>query len=114
MNTHSGQKWVLALMMFLCGTTFGAFEQITSDGSFIVTRMNNGQPIVSEAMFQGLGATDYEAEDINGPSVIRIQLWLCPARERRSRLLSGNQYQSALQCLDQQWIRCDRTGGCYE
>ena len=63
MNMFRGIKWLFVLVYVLGVAESQAFEQTTSDGNFIVTRVNNGQPIVTEAMFQGLGATDYEAED---------------------------------------------------
>lgn len=43
---------------------------------FAVTRLNDGQPIISESMFVALGASAYEGENINGPSVLRVPDWV--------------------------------------
>ncbi len=48
---------------------------------FIATRMNNKQPIITRQMFLDLGATAEEAQNINGPSLIRIPDWI-PLEER--------------------------------
>jgi len=59
-------------------------RSITSNGSFIVTRLNDKQPIITEAMFEAAGATQKngagmtEGENINGPSVIRVPDWIAP------------------------------------
>ncbi|MDF7798619.1 hypothetical protein P4C99_04045 [Pontiellaceae bacterium B1224] len=77
-------NWNMGLLGLVCmlGTAEPqAFEQTSSEGTFIVSSINNGLPIVTEAMFQGLGATDKEGENINGPTVIRIPDWI-PADER--------------------------------
>lgn len=46
--------------------------------TFIITRLNNNQPLITEAMFDALGAADDEGNNINGPSVIRIPDWVSP------------------------------------
>lgn len=46
--------------------------------SFIVTRLNVGEPIITEAMFVALGATGREGGNINGPSMIRVPDWIAP------------------------------------
>ncbi len=52
--------------------------------AYIVTRLNNSQPIITEQMFIDLGATHEngagmtEGENINGASVIRIPDWIAP------------------------------------
>lgn len=76
MKKFRWMKWMIAGVFMLCASTFAAFEQGSSDGRFLVSQMNNGHPIVTEAMFQGLGATEKEFENINGPSVIRIPDWI--------------------------------------
>jgi len=42
------------------------------------TRLNEGQPIIDQAMFTALGATHFEGFNINGPSLIRIPDWIDP------------------------------------
>lgn len=46
--------------------------------SFIVTRLNAGEPIITEAMFVAAGATGREGKNINGPSIIRVPDWIAP------------------------------------
>lgn len=43
---------------------------------YTVTRLNDGKPIISAAMFEALGAKEREGENINGPCVIRLPEWL--------------------------------------
>jgi hypothetical protein len=73
-------KQVIALAVFIiplfCVST--AKSVVTGEGSFIITRLNNGEPIITEAMFDALGAADREGVNINGPSVIRIPDWIGP------------------------------------
>jgi len=73
-------KQVIALAVFIiplfCVST--AKSVVTGEGSFIITRLNNGEPIITEAMFDALGATSSEGVNINGPSVIRIPDWVSP------------------------------------
>jgi len=45
---------------------------------FIVTRLNAGEPIITEAMFVAAGATGREGRNINGPSIIRVPDWIAP------------------------------------
>jgi hypothetical protein len=45
---------------------------------FIVTRRNDGEPIITEAMFVAAGATGREGRNINGPSIIRVPDWIVP------------------------------------
>jgi len=66
---------VLIIPLF-CAST--AKSVVTGDGSFIITRLNNGEPIITEAMFDALGATDREGTNINGASVIRVPDWIAP------------------------------------
>ncbi|MFC1764941.1 hypothetical protein ACFL6U_23080 [Planctomycetota bacterium] len=54
-------------------------DGVTSNGSFLIKRLNHGEPIITESMFKALGATPEEGEDINGPSLIRIPDWIAPA-----------------------------------
>ena len=55
-----------------------ASDEVAHDETFIITRLNNGQPIITEAMFDALGATDHEGNNINGPSLIRVPDWIAP------------------------------------
>ncbi|MDF7809162.1 hypothetical protein P4E94_17075 [Pontiellaceae bacterium B12219] len=74
-------KCKVGLLILMCAVGTAetqAYEQLSSEGRFIVSSMNNGQAIITEAMFQGLGATEKEGENINGPSVIRIPDWIAP------------------------------------
>ena len=45
---------------------------------FIATRLNAGEPIITEAMFVAAGATGREGRNINGPSIIRVPDWIAP------------------------------------
>lgn len=80
MMTNKYSRWLLLLLIVAGCTSCAKNKEMTSNGTFIVTRMNNGQPIITEAMFQALGASDREGENMNGPSVIRIPDWIPPAR----------------------------------
>ena len=57
-------------------------ENQTINSSFIVTRLNNKEPIITKAMFEAVGATQKngagmtEGENINGPSLLRIPDWI--------------------------------------
>jgi hypothetical protein len=44
--------------------------------TYTVTRLNGGEPIITESMFTAAGATDREGEDINGPGVLRVPDWI--------------------------------------
>jgi len=66
---------VLIIPLFCVST---AKSGVTGDGSFIITRLNNGEPIITEAMFDALGATDSEGTSIAGASVIRVPEWISP------------------------------------
>ena len=75
---------MLVLVVLFCGVST-AEAAVTSNGSFIVTRLNNSQPIITEEMFEAVGATNKnaagmaEGQNINGPSAIRIPDWIAPA-----------------------------------
>lgn len=58
-----------------------------SAGEYTVTRLNNGQPIITEQMFLDAGSSD--GGSINGPSVIRVPDWVDPS-ERPA--LTANYY----------------------
>ncbi len=66
------------MLPFIGFATLSAYEETSSDGTFVVTRMSNGEPIVTEAMFQALGAGKREGKNMNGPSAIRIPDWIPP------------------------------------
>lgn len=68
-----------AIIILLISCTNATKADVTEDETFIITRLNSGQPIITEAMFDALGATDYESYNINGPSVIRVPDWIAPA-----------------------------------
>ncbi|MHC4436138.1 MAG: hypothetical protein ACYS3S_02175 [Planctomycetota bacterium] len=59
-------------------------QTISSNSSFIVTRLNDKEPIITEAMFEAVGAIRKngagmtEGENINGPSLLRIPDWIAP------------------------------------
>ncbi len=72
-------RWLLLLLIVAGCASCATYKETTSNGTFVVTRMNNGQPIITEAMFQALGASDREGENMSGPSVIRIPDWITPA-----------------------------------
>ena len=55
------------LLLLLCQCTAEAI--VTGQGTFIINRLNNGQPILTKAMFDDSGASDYEGENINGDTV---------------------------------------------
>ena len=51
---------------------------ITGQGTYIINRLNQGKPIITEAMFDAVGASQSESYNINGPSVIRVPSWIEP------------------------------------
>ena len=63
---------VVFLLLFPIAPTFGQ-----SSSGFVVTRLNNGQPIIDQAMFAAVGVEE-DGENINGPSLIRIPDWIPP------------------------------------
>ena len=77
MRSYLSRNGLLALVGFLLlfpiAPTFGQ-----SDSGFVVTRLNNGQPIIDQAMFAAVGEED-EGANINGPSLIRIPDWILPS-----------------------------------
>jgi len=66
---------VLSAMLLALTYSGFAIDHATSEGTYLVTRLNNAQPIITEAMFQALGDFD-SGENINGPSMIRIPDWI--------------------------------------
>ena len=68
----------LAIITLLLSCTNTTKADAGEDKTFIITRLNSGQPIITEAMFDALGATTHESYNINGPSVIRVPDWLAP------------------------------------
>ncbi|OVE79684.1 hypothetical protein BVY01_01780 [bacterium I07] len=46
--------------------------------TYTVTRLNGALPVMTHDMFVSAGATETEAENMNGPSVIRIPDWISP------------------------------------
>jgi hypothetical protein len=71
-------KMWLAIIILLIFCTNTTKADVAEDETFIITRLNNGQPIITEAMFKALGATTQESYNINGPSVIRVPDWITP------------------------------------
>lgn len=49
-----------------------------SGEAFSIVRLNDGQPIITKAMFDAVGAASKESSNIQGPSVIRIPDWIAP------------------------------------
>jgi hypothetical protein len=66
---------IIALLLFCTNTTKA---NVAEDETFIITWLNSGQPIITEAMFEVLGTTTYESYNINGPSVIPVPDWIAP------------------------------------
>ncbi|MCD6288617.1 MAG: hypothetical protein J7M12_05830 [Candidatus Hydrogenedentes bacterium] len=54
------------------------FTAMSHSATYKATRLNSGQPIITESMFVDAGATAWEGEDLNGPSAIRIPDWIAP------------------------------------
>ena len=75
-------QYLLIITALVGVSPLAIHAKITNKGTFDVTRLNKGNPIITEAMFQALGATEYEGTSINGPSVIRIPDWI--AKEDRA------------------------------
>jgi len=48
-------------------------------GTYTVTRLNGGRPIITQSMFDVVGASEYEGSNINGPSAIRVPGWITHA-----------------------------------
>jgi len=72
-----------SLLLLFSTLLLGAVCHLTyaqTDPTFQVTRLNDSQPIIDQAMFSALGVAD-EGKNINGPSLIRIPDWI-PATER--------------------------------
>lgn len=67
-----------AIITLLLSCTITTKADVVEDETFIITRLNSGQPIITETMFEALGATTYESYNINGPSVIRVPDWIAP------------------------------------
>jgi len=77
MSLASSVFFVATIMVLLLGENT-AKAIVTGEGTFVIARLNNGEPILTEAMFDALGATNYESYNINGPSVIRVPDWIAP------------------------------------
>jgi hypothetical protein len=71
------RMWPVIITLLLYCTNITKAD-VAEDETFIITRLNSGQPIITEAMFEALGATTYESYNINGPSVIRVPDWIAP------------------------------------
>jgi hypothetical protein len=80
-NTHPARLsrllFSLAIMV-LPSSVDTAKAGVTEGQTFIITRLNNSHPIITEAMFDAIGAANDEGNNINGPSVIRIPDWIAP------------------------------------
>ena len=73
------------MMRIFCAASFATSLLTTatpglSGETFGVTRLNSGQPIITEAMFDAVGAPSKESSNIQGPSVIRIPDWIAPGK----------------------------------
>ncbi|NIP25071.1 MAG: hypothetical protein GWN67_14875 [Phycisphaerae bacterium] len=64
--------WIIPLFF-----TNTAESGVTGSGSFIITRLNNGEPIITQSMFEAVGAGS-DGSNINGPSLLRIPDWIAP------------------------------------
>jgi len=71
-------KKILSLTIFLI---FTLNINVWSQSVYEVKRLNNGEPIITQAMFILKGATTNESDNINGPSVIRVPDWI-PTEQR--------------------------------
>jgi len=78
MRERTNLNMWLAIITLLLSCTNTTKADAGEDETFIITRLNSGQPIITEAMFDALGATTYESYNINGPSVIRVPDWIAP------------------------------------
>lgn len=70
--------FLIAAVMVPLFRANAAGADTSAQGTFIITRLNNGRPIITEAMFDALGAPDSQGNNINGPSVIRVPDWIAP------------------------------------
>ena len=77
-NTYPATPLLVPAMMVLLCFADTLKAGIAENQTFIISRLNNNQPIITETMFDALGATDDEGNNINGPSVIRIPDWIAP------------------------------------
>jgi len=73
------------MMRIFCAASFAAsILNIAVPGfsgeNFSIVRLNNNQPIITEAMFDAVGAAGKESNNIQGPSVIRIPDWIAPGQ----------------------------------
>ena len=64
---------LLFLVLFSVAAVHAGGQEI------VATRLNNGEPIISAAMFRDLGASPEDGQNINGPCAIRIPDWIEPA-----------------------------------
>jgi len=78
MRERTNLKMWLAIITLLLSCTNTTKADAGEDETFIITRLNSGQPIITDGVFDALGATTYESYNINGPSVIRVPDWLAP------------------------------------
>lgn len=60
--------WMLIANIVVVGASHAA--------TYTVTRLNDGQPILTESMFVRAGAAEQEGENLNGPSMIRVPDWI--------------------------------------
>jgi hypothetical protein len=81
-------KYLLVLTSLVGAFSITIQAKTTSQGTFEVTRLNAGKAIITESMFQDLGASEYEGTSINGPSAIRIPDWI----ERKDRVNPSANY----------------------
>ena len=76
---NNSARYLILILPFAGFATLSAYEETSSDGTFVATRMNNGEPIATEVMFQASGAGNREGKNIIGPSAVRIPDWISPA-----------------------------------
>ncbi|MHC4543577.1 MAG: hypothetical protein ACYSYL_03480 [Planctomycetota bacterium] len=72
-------RQVIALTVWIIPLFFTntAKSGVTGGGSFIITRLNNGEPIITQSMFEAVGVGS-DGSNINGPSLLRIPDWIAP------------------------------------
>ncbi len=72
-NSLMHLKEMLLLCVLFCVVSPAIHAQ-----TYAVERLNNGQPIIDQSMFDALGATYDEGRNMNGPGVVRVPFWVDP------------------------------------
>lgn len=61
-------------------TLLALTNSISHAQTYEVERLNEGEPIISEEMFEQVGATEREGQNINGATLVKLPAWLPPER----------------------------------